>query len=390
MVRQNLLVGSLVLCLVARVGLAKEPSPYLPGQHGGGELRFVENLPIATVSGSPEEMGEQLGSLLKKPIAELIGYQDQFARGLGLGQSATHLRNGLARLAGAMSATFPDSQRRELAAIAKSAGVDGNLLSLGNIMYEVSQFPACSTIGVEPSRSTTGGTLLGRNLDFPTFGFLDKYGLVVIYRPKDKHAFISVTFPGFVGVASGMNEPGLCVAQLEVNRSAEPAPRLQFGGTPVSMCFRRLLEECATIDEAEKLLRDQKRLIMCNLAVCDPRGAVVLEITPKRIVRRPAEKGLAMCTNHFRTAELCVGKQCWRFERLQAGEQFERLTIGNVGKLLHRVNQGERTIQTMIFEPAERRLHLSLGPAPATSQPLKVIELKASFAGPEEPKPRDG
>jgi hypothetical protein len=251
-------------------------------------------------------------------------------------------------------------------------------------MYEMSQFPACSTVGVEPSRSDTGGTLLGRNLDFPTFGFLDRYSLVVVYRPKDKHAFASLSFPGFVGVASGMNEAGLCVAQLEVNRSAEPAPRMQFGGTPVAMCFRRLLEECSTIDEAEKLLGEQKRLIMCNLAVCDRHGAAVLEITPKRIVRRPAENGLAICTNHFRTPQLCVGKQCWRFERLQAGEKLDRLSIGAVGKLLNSVNQGERTIQTMIFEPAKQRVHLSLGPAPASAQPLKSVDLKQSFAGPKE------
>lgn len=367
------LLGVLVLCFVAQTGWTKEPSRFSAATHEDGRLQFIEGLPVATVTGSPEEMGEQLGTLLKQPIAEMVRHQDEFARGLGLGQSAAFLRNGLAQVAGTMLGSFPDNQRRELTTIAKTAGVDTKVLTLGNVMYELSQFPACSTFGVEPARSATGGTLLGRNLDFPTFGFLDKYSLVIVYRPAGKHAFVSISFPGFVGVASGMNEAGLCVAQLEVDESAEPGPRFQFGGTPVAMCFRRLLEECATINEAEKLLREQKRMIMCNLAVCDLHEAAVLEITPKHVVRRSAENGLAMCTNHFRTATLCVDKHCWRFDRLQAGEKIDHLAIEDIGKLLNSANQQERTIQTMIFEPAKQRLHLSLGPAPASAQPLQVV-----------------
>lgn len=381
--RRRCAVGFWLMLLVAPC-LAEETERFVAGRHQAGSLTIVGGLPVVTVAGSPEEIGDQLGTLLRKNIAELVEYQDDFARGLGLGQSATRLRAGLAKLAGLMAGSFPDGQRRELAAAAKAAKVDQNLLALGNVMYELSQFPACSTLGVEPDRSATGGTLLGRNMDFPTFGFLDRYSIVVVYRPEGKHAFVSITFPGFVGVASGMNDAGLCVAQLEVNRSAEPSPRLQLGGTPVSMCFRQLLEECTTIDEAEKLLGEQKRLIMCNLAICDLEGAAVLEITPKSVVRRPAENGLALCTNHFRTPELCVGKQCWRFERLQAGEKFAQLGVPEVGKLLNSVNQGERTIQTMVFEPAKQQVHVSLGPAPASAQPLQTLQMAKRFARPRD------
>ena len=379
--RRTALTTAALLTLASAL-TAAEPSRFNPSSFKSGELRFVEGLPVVTVSGSPEEMGEQLGTLLKKPLGELMRKQDDFARGLGLGANARDaIKIGLGRVGGSLfTSAFPDAYLRELRATSNAAAIDANTLTIGNVMYELAQFPACSTLGVEPARSATGETLMGRNLDFPTFGFLDKYGIVVIYRPIGKRAFASITYPGFVGVFSGMNDAGLCVAQLEVNRSAEPTARVNLGGTPVAMCFRRLLEECSTIDEAEKLLREQKRLIMCNLAVCDRERAAVLEITPKTVVRRPTDRGLCPCTNHFRTEKLAVGTSCPRYSKLSAAWKLDKLGVKDVGRLLDAVNQGDRTLQTMVFEPASLRLHLSLGPPPSSSRPLKRLDLAKLFS----------
>ena len=52
----------------------------------------------------------------------------------------------------------------------------------------------CSTLVVEPGRSAVKGPLFGRNLDYPTLGFLQDYTLVTIYRPRGRHAFASIGF----------------------------------------------------------------------------------------------------------------------------------------------------------------------------------------------------
>ena len=176
-------------------------------------------------------------------------------------------------------------------------------------MYDWSRLGGCSAQMVEPARSTTGGVLFGRNFDFPTFGFLDQYSLVVVYRAKDKHAFASVTFPGLVGCFSGINDAGLCIAELEVNASKDAAPGFDPAGVPVEMCFRRMLEECKTLDEAEKLMRSIKPSTMCNLAICDKQTAAVLEITPRHVVRRKAVDAICTCTNHFRSPELATATE---------------------------------------------------------------------------------
>jgi len=360
---------------------AEKRAIYSPARFETAEIKIHEGVPIVTVSGTPEQIGAQLGSLLKQPISDLLERHDAFAKGFGFSKPVELLL----KTGHLMLPLFPEPHRRELQSLVKVSGVDLDLLVFGNIMYELSRFPACSTIAVEPTRSANGNLLLGRNLDFPTFGFLDKYSVVVVYRPEGKHAFAAVTFPGFFGVASGMNDAGLCLAQLEVGKTSETGPHINFSGTPVALCFRRLLEECETVDEAEKMLREQKRFIMCNLALCDREQSVVLEITPKSVIRRNADKGISLCTNHFRTSELLFDNSCWRYSKLLEAGQKEKLDLSEIAKHLHGVNVGKRTIQTMIFEPNALRIHLSLGPAPSSQHPLKAIDLAELFRPSEKP-----
>jgi hypothetical protein len=238
--------------------------------------------------------------------------------------------------------------------------------------------------------------LFGRNLDFPTLGFLHEYTLVTVYRPKGKHAFVSIGFPGMLGCISGMNDAGLAVATLEVYATKDQSPRLDPKGVPYTLCFRRLLEECTTVAEAEQLLRSLPRTTMNNLAVCDKKGGAVFEITSRNVVVRRADDGLCACTNHFRSKDLCVAKEmiCDRYprlldtpaeilaEKIRANGQapaLSRLGLADVARKLNASNQGDLTLQTMIFEPASLRLHLAFGKTPSSALPLKPLDLAPLF-----------
>lgn len=367
---------ALAVASVATIAAAADPLRYAAAQYKSGRLQFIEGLPVVTVAGTPEEIGEQLGTLLKKPLGELMSKKEEIAHGFGL-QQAPNVLVMTSRLA---MPAFPDAQRREMVAMSKAAGASLDTLAFANIVYEISHFPACSTLAIEPGRSSSGGPLFGRNFDFPSFGFLDQYSVIYVERPAGKHAFASVTFPGVIGVFSGMNDAGLCLAQLEVNFAADNSRRINLTGTPVAMCFRRILEECTTIDEAEKLLREQNRMMMCNLAICDRTSAAVLETTPNTVVRRAAENGFCACTNHFRTKELAVsggrlGDGDGRYGKLCQCQSLAKVGLPDVAKLLDSANQGQFTMQTMVFEPTTLAAHISLGPAPSSSRPLRTIDL---------------
>jgi predicted choloylglycine hydrolase len=75
--------------------------------------------------------------------------------------------------------------------------------------------------------------------------------LVTVYRQRGKHAFASIGFPGLIGCASGINERGLAVAWLDASSTRDGSPAFNPTGTPLVCCFRRILEECATVEEAE-------------------------------------------------------------------------------------------------------------------------------------------
>jgi hypothetical protein len=278
----------------------------------------------------------------------------------------------------------PARHRDEMASISAHSDLDLGEMAVANTMLELRRM-GCSTLVVEPAKSATGGPLFGRNFDFPTLGDLDKYSLVIVYRPEDRHAFASIAFPAAVGVFSGMNDAGLAVATLDVIRSADGSRKFEPTGTPMALVFRRILEECTTIDEAEKLLRSVKATCWTNLAVCDQHGGAVFEITPKTVSRRNGVGGIVPCTNHFRTDGLTVSTECWRYPLLEAATGEEKLDVEAVRRHLHEVTQGEKTLQTMVFEPRALVLHLAIGKPPTSDDVLTPIDLAPLFAGAAEP-----
>jgi isopenicillin-N N-acyltransferase like protein len=279
-----------------------------------------------------------------------------------------------------MLSHFPPAYRAEVEAGVKAAGLPRDKVVVANCLWDIKKL-GCSTLFVAPDRSATGRPLMGRNFDFPTLGVLQKYSLVVVCRPTGKHAFAGVGFPGLVGVTSGMNDAGLAVATLDVTSSADGAPPFDLTGTPMLLTFRRVLEECTTVAEAEKLLREAKRTTYLNLAVCDAAGAgAVFELTPKSVGVRRADDGLCGCTNHFRTKGLATDVRCERYAALEQGRATPKLGLADVQARLHAANQGTATMQTMVFDPAGRVLHLAIGDGPTSAKPLAALELAPLFA----------
>src|SRR3954464_1227074 len=56
---------------------AKESFRYPEAKHGPGGLRYVHDIPVATLAGSPKEIGEQWGALVLKPATKLTDAMDE-------------------------------------------------------------------------------------------------------------------------------------------------------------------------------------------------------------------------------------------------------------------------------------------------------------------------
>ena len=359
---------------------AEKPFRYQEGRYGNAELKYLSGLPVLTVGGMPEEIGGAVGRLALWPGRRMADYPSDLLRTFWLGW----LRRPILRIGGRMARRFPPEYRREMDAMYAAAGLDHDQAVLGNTFYDVKKVAFCSALLVSAERSNEGGPLLGRNLDYPPLDYAHQFSLVTVYRPSEaRHAFASIGFPGMVGCLSGMNDAGLTVAVMEAYQVRFGNRRLDLSGVPFALCFRRLLEECSTMEEAYGMLNAMRRTGLNSLVVADRKRVAVFEITPDRVVVRGPRDGTCICTNHFCTPELRpfvtlnLFKTRDHFAALeQATYQRKEFGVAELQAALHSVCDQEITLQTMIFEPRRLCLHLAIGRLPASAGELRVLDLR--------------
>jgi predicted choloylglycine hydrolase len=366
------IVFALALTLTAS---ALAQSPFQEAKHGAAELKFVSGVPVLTVSGKPAEIGEQIGVLVGKNAPDLIPVLNNFLRAVKLKDAYPALKTAAANL----KTSFPADHRTEIEAIAQASGYEPDMVYFVNSVYDLSSGMGCSTLLVEKNRSSTGAPLFGRNFDWVPSEGLPQRTLVLMAKPEGKRAYVSVTLAPITGVISGMNDAGLCVTINEVRMSqSKDQSKVDWNGVPTLMAFRRVLEECTTIAEAEKLLRGMKRMSTACMSICDPSGGAVFEITPKNLIVRNGENGVCCCTNHFCTEELCAGnKTCPRLDKLVKAQKTEdKLGVSEVFDRLHEVNQKNSTMHSMVFEPTTKTLHLKIGDGKESATTMKAVKLE--------------
>lgn len=363
----------IALFLASTPLVAQEGRVFQTATHGAGELLYVGKIPVLILSGEPEEMGEQQAVLLADLIKRFIDLPRTILNDKGVGMAWPVV----VQLARQELKKLPARYRRELDGARHSGRLtqsDVDVLVVANTMWEY-MGTGCSSFIVEPARSDDGSMIFGRNLDFPDYGQLQELGLVVIYRPREKHAFLSVGFPGVSVVFSGINDVGLCIAAQTANEPRDGSLPLNPLGEPVFANVRRALEECATVSEAEAFLSAKKYMSRQLLVVCDGEASAVCELTTKGVYVRHSEEGLLACTNHYRCQEVAGSLDCWRYQKLEnLWSVREPISAQGVEAAMRSVSV-PNTIQSMVFEPQAMRLHLHLSHPYRADDPLYMLDV---------------
>src|SRR5262245_27039884 len=137
-------VLGLIAVVILPAGLAAGGSfRYTEGKHGKGELRYVNELPVLVVEGTPEEMGEQLGILGARSALELQHFFKQLVKQQGL-EAAFPL---LLKVGKAMEARFPPDHLKELESAVKASGVGAEMRDMvitGNVFWDIKGVGGCS------------------------------------------------------------------------------------------------------------------------------------------------------------------------------------------------------------------------------------------------------
>ncbi|MBN1419330.1 MAG: hypothetical protein JXP34_11165 [Planctomycetes bacterium] len=352
---------------------APEPETlFRPATSGASSLRIVNGIPVVTLAGTPREIGRAYGTLVRDALAfGLKGYIDPIV--------GDPPESGLVATAKAMD--IPAWAREEMAGMAEGSGLSYERILLTNTIFDMKKFLLCTAVCVSGDPP-----LFGRNLDYPDSGVLVRLTTVFVVKPTGKKPFVSIGFPGLVGVLTGWNEDGLAAAVLEVyGHGFRPA------AMPYGMLFREILEEESAIAGAADRLRRSKISTGNNLAVMDRSGGAVLEISPSRIVERRGSGPIVFATNHFR-AEVHAQRGDWRDGILDRTAANGIDGQDALRSLLDRVSFRSLTLQSMVIAPTRGEVWLASGAVPATKRPYvhlgpdDLVRIRAMPADPARKK----
>jgi isopenicillin-N N-acyltransferase like protein len=350
--------------MMPTVEAAPPPSVHVPAQL---------SVPLGDFRGDPATIGTEHGRRFHQQISDL--FQNYL-----MVQVQGNIRIQ-ARLAAASFETYMSpEQRAEIGGLAGTSGINVYDAVLGQCFLDLIPSIGCSTIALPASAAPDGVARMGRNLDFDSMDILDKHSVVIVYHPTGKYQFVSIGWPGMIGVLSGMNEYGLCLANMEVDREFRPPAAM-----PCMLLYRTILEQCRTVDEAVDLLKRTPRQTANNLMLMDAHGnRAVAEIRPEGVViRRGQIRSGLISTNHQRGQDADTPGHCWRYDALheKSASEFGRIDRLGLEQMLGKVVQGRSgnsTLQSMVFEPANRVIFLATG-ADAPSRKYERIDLNYYF-----------
>ncbi len=155
---------------------------------------------------------------------------------------------------------------------------------------------ACTAFGVWDGRSSDSSLLIGRNFDFFINDEFAANKILCIINPDSGYRFVSVTWAGFAGVVSGMNEKGLTVT---LNAAKSDIP---FGAkTPVSLLAREILQYASDIEEAVKIADSRETFVAEAFLIGSVKDgkAVILEKSTKQMAVYDPGTDFILQTNHF-------------------------------------------------------------------------------------------
>lgn len=206
-----------------------------------------EEQSILRVKGSPFEMGYQHGFALKDKIHQNI--ENHLRKPFSSEESQKKTEQFLKELPTVLP-HIPLKYIEEMEGVAKGADVAFRDILLLNLFPEMFH---CCGITVSGKASKDGTLYHTRVLDYSAGKDLQSSACLVAASPKDGLSFLSVTYAGFIGIITGMNEAKISIGEIG---------GLGYGnwnGMPMSFLLRFILEQTSSLDEAKKILSSSKR-----------------------------------------------------------------------------------------------------------------------------------
>ncbi|WP_449389505.1 C45 family autoproteolytic acyltransferase/hydolase [Chryseobacterium lineare] len=169
---------------------------------------------------------------------------------------------------------------------------------IGHAMQDL-MMVGCTSLAVWNENTEDGDLLIGRNFDFYVGDDFAKNKLIEFVEPEDGIPYLSVSWPGMIGVVSGMNKEGVTVT-INAGKSKIPLT----AKTPISLVTREILQYAKNIDEAIAIARKRKVFVSESILVgsANDKKALIIEVSPDNFgVYTVENTSKVFCTNHFQS-----------------------------------------------------------------------------------------
>jgi isopenicillin-N N-acyltransferase like protein len=221
----------------------------------------------------------------------------------------------------------------------------------------------CTSFGTWGSRSADSTMIIGRNFDFFVGDHFSENKIVSFEDPADGYKFMSITWGGFIGVVSGMNEKGLTVT---INAAKSDIP--SASATPVSLVAREILQYAENIQEAMSIAKKRKMFVSESFLIgsAEDNKAVIVEKTPDSIGLYDPGKNEIICANHFQSKELGGLKS----NRLQIRQSASDYRYHRIVELLaaDKKNTVQKTVQILRDRAGMENIDIGMGNEKAVNQ----------------------
>lgn len=156
----------------------------------------------------------------------------------------------------------------------------------------------CTSFSLKGTYTVGGQMLIGRNFDFYVGDDFAKEKLVLFVSPSEGYKFVSYSWAGFTGVASGLNEQGLSVS-INASKSSLPTGSKM----PISLLARRILQYASTIDQAIAIAKESETFVSETIMIGSAADGktVLIEKSPDRMDIYDSFSDKLVCANHYQS-----------------------------------------------------------------------------------------
>ena len=259
---------------------------------GSSSLRIdPDGLYEMRVCGGPFERGEAIGKLGEDLLYQQEkAFADKLFEMVPSSRYRAFLHYFITIFNRRMGASVPLEYRQEIKAMSASCTHEFDEFGspyerqmqyhsahdIGHVMQDY-MLVGCTSFAVWGRESADSSLLMARNFDFYMGEEFAKNKLVLFQKPDSGYAYVSVTWPGMLGVVSGMNTQGLAVT---INASKLEVP--SSSATPISILVKSILQYASNIEEAETIAASFKTFVCESILVgsANDGRAVIIEKTP--------------------------------------------------------------------------------------------------------------